>query len=113
MPHSPQFLTASFPSGPGTPPRNCAVSTRGASVNANGSHTSWQVPPFTPPAPLAHTLSHGAWPWALADLAFACTGLALLGVAHKLRPRPAAAAQCAPRTQGADLPPAPSAAPGG
>lgn len=68
---------------------------------------------FTTPAHLGHTLAQGAWPWALADLAFACTGLALLGVAHKLRPRPAAAAQCAPRTQGADLPPAPSAAPGG
>ncbi|MGL6204719.1 MAG: PepSY-associated TM helix domain-containing protein, partial [Giesbergeria sp.] len=67
----------------------------------------------TTPAHLGRTLAQGAWPWALADLAFACTGLALLGVAHKLRPRPAAAAQRAPRTQGADLPPAPSAAPGG
>jgi hypothetical protein len=66
---------------------------------------------FTTPAHLGRTLAQGAWPWALADLAFACTGLALLGVARKLRPAPAA--QSAPRPQGTDLPPAPSATPGG
>ncbi len=67
---------------------------------------------FTTPAHLGRTLAQGAWPWALADLAFACTGLVLLAVAYKLRPRPQPATQHPARTTGADLPPAPHAASG-
>ncbi len=67
---------------------------------------------FTTPAHLGRTLAQGAWPWALADLAFACTGLVLLAVAYKLRPRPQPATQRPVCTTGADLPPAPHAASG-